>query len=51
MSRADVNPADTERAARIDLAAVRHNVGVLQERIRRPDGSRPLQTQSIIHIS
>ena len=31
MSRADVNPADTERAVRIDLAAVRHNVGVLQE--------------------
>lgn len=44
MSRADVSPVDTERAARIDLAAVRHNVGVLQERIRRPDGSRPLLT-------
>lgn len=44
MSRADVAPADTERAVRIDLAAVRHNVGVLQERIRRPDGSRPLLT-------
>ena len=44
MSRADVSPADTERAVRIDLAAVRHNVGVLQERIRRPDGSRPLLT-------
>lgn len=44
MSLADVDPADTERAVRIDLAAVRHNVGVLQERIRRPDGSRPLLT-------
>ncbi|QQE48772.1 alanine racemase, partial [Micrococcus luteus] len=44
MSRADVDPADTERAVRIDLAAVRHNVGVLRERIRRPDGSRPLLT-------
>ena len=44
MSRADVAPADTERAVRIDLAAVRHNVGVLRERIRRPDGSRPLLT-------
>lgn len=44
--RPDDAPRDQpgERTAVVDLAAVRANVAALTERVRRPDGTRPLLT-------